>query len=104
MWGEKSLQRNWEMDPRKSCSKRSTWKVKLVEKKVSKKKLQRENLLHIFLNWVKEELNCSNPNERVPAVVDAVALKHDEKFGRHLVTARDIKLGEFYFGFYKNLI
>lgn len=34
------------------------------------------------------------PNEKIPFVIDCLELRKDEKFGRHIVTNRDLKPGD----------
>ena len=43
----------------------------------------------------KEKMSMlSDPHEKIPCASNALDLKYDEKFGRHVVATRDIKIGE----------
>lgn len=35
------------------------------------------------------------PNEKIPFIVNCLELREDKKFGRHIVTTRDLKVGDF---------
>ena len=69
-------------------------KLNQLKKSFKKEPVKQKIAVNIF-DRVMEELNCSNSNKEVPALSDAVTLKYNEQFGRHLVAARNIKAGEF---------
>ena len=95
---------NENIKAKKSYDETENWIKEKVPAKAQLEKLHQLNecfvkepvkqkVVNIF-DRVMKELNCSEPNKEVLALANAVSLKYNEKYGRHLVATRYIKPGE----------